>query len=460
MTTTCDQVTAELSELVDGDRDAIARHAEHLAGCDACRDARHDATQLAARVGGAGIDHIPPADLATRVLALLDGDRARTADMSATDLRGPDAAISRAATAVAGAAQAHAAPQPAAPRSVGAPSSSASAPAMVAAAPATAAAAPATVAAVPATVAAAADHAATVASATGDRDLLLAEPPAPLDRRAGQASRTAAPRAATQRGWHAQRHARAFPAQRGPRRSSAAVATGLAIAAGITVLIVQRSADHTTAVTAPEGPIGQLTGVERAAPGKDSGVMVRSGATWRALGQGEPVPAGAELRTDERTRAQLALSDGTRLVLDHQTAIAFAPDDARRIRLTGGRLAADLVQNGRPTAITTPTGRIDIAGHAASTTATGAQARRDATRGAANDGAARSDATGADRTDRDLTARFTVTATDALTSVQVTRDAVVLANQRGEHDDVRAGEEGTIERGALSVGAAPGSGAA
>ena len=449
MTTTCDQVTAELSELVDGDRDAIARHAEHLAGCDACRDARHDATQLAARVGGAGIDHIPPADLATRVLALLDGDRARTADMSATDLRGPDAAISRAATAVAGAAQAHAAPQPAAPRSVGAPSSSASAPAMVAAAPAT-------VAAVPATVAAAADHAATVASATGDRDLLLAEPPAPLDRRAGQASRTAAPRAATQRGWHAQRHARAFPAQRGPRRSSAAVATGLAIAAGITVLIVQRSADHTTAVTAPEGPIGQLTGVERAAPGKDSGVMVRSGATWRALGQGEPVPAGAELRTDERTRAQLALSDGTRLVLDHQTAIAFAPDDARRIRLTGGRLAADLVQNGRPTAITTPTGRIDIAGHAASTTATGAQARRDATRGAANDGAARSDATGADRTDRDLTARFTVTATDALTSVQVLRDAVALVNLRGERDDVRAGEEGTIERGALSVAAAPG----
>src|SRR5204863_7917484 len=87
MTTTCDQVTAELSELVDGDRDAIARHAEHLAGCDACRDARHDATQLAARVGGAGIDHIPPADLATRVLALLDGDRARTADMSAPELR-------------------------------------------------------------------------------------------------------------------------------------------------------------------------------------------------------------------------------------------------------------------------------------------------------------------------------------------------------------------------------------
>ena len=35
------------------------------------------------------------------------------------------------------------------------------------------------------------------------------------------------------------------------------------------------------------------------------------------------VPEGAELRTDERTRVALALADGTRLVLDHRTSVAF-----------------------------------------------------------------------------------------------------------------------------------------
>src|SRR5215468_6340672 len=80
MTTTCDQVTAELSELVDGDPAAIARCAEHLAGCEACRDTRHDATQLAAQVAAAGADHAPSDDLAARVLAALDAaDRAPAA---------------------------------------------------------------------------------------------------------------------------------------------------------------------------------------------------------------------------------------------------------------------------------------------------------------------------------------------------------------------------------------------
>ena len=38
---------------------------------------------------------------------------------------------------------------------------------------------------------------------------------------------------------------------------------------------------------------------------------------------------------------------------------------------------------------------------------------------------------------------------------QVARGSVVLTNARGEHDEVHAGEEGAIERGALTVAAAP-----
>src|SRR5216683_1965637 len=69
MSSPCDQVQDELAAIVDGDRDAIARHAEHLASCDACRDARHDAQQIAALVGAAGGDYAPNVD---RLLAALD----------------------------------------------------------------------------------------------------------------------------------------------------------------------------------------------------------------------------------------------------------------------------------------------------------------------------------------------------------------------------------------------------
>src|SRR5438552_17659728 len=69
MSSPCDQVQDELAAIVDGDRDAIARHAEHLASCDACRDARHDAQQIAALVGAAGGEYAPTVD---RLLAALD----------------------------------------------------------------------------------------------------------------------------------------------------------------------------------------------------------------------------------------------------------------------------------------------------------------------------------------------------------------------------------------------------
>ena len=56
--------------------------------------------------------------------------------------------------------------------------------------------------------------------------------------------------------------------------------------------------------------------------------------------------------------------------------------------------------------------------------------------------------------------RFAVTATDDLTSVQVARGAVVLrststSGSPSQHDDVRAGEEGIIDHGALTVAAVP-----
>ncbi|MCX5745506.1 MAG: VIT domain-containing protein, partial [Proteobacteria bacterium] len=113
------------------------------------------------------------------------------------------------------------------------------------------------------------------------------------------------------------------------------------------------------------------------------------------------IPAGAELRTDERTRVALEMTGGTRLVLDHHTTLAF---DQHGLRMTAGRVVADL---GARLAITTPAGSID--GDAA---------------------------------------KLAITATAETTSVQVVRGRVILTSGTATAD-VRAGEEGTAERGAV-----------
>ena len=80
MMSTCNEVNDELADLVAGDREAIARHAEHLATCDACRDARHEATELAALIGQAGADHVAPSDLTAKLMAAIGADPVKTVD--------------------------------------------------------------------------------------------------------------------------------------------------------------------------------------------------------------------------------------------------------------------------------------------------------------------------------------------------------------------------------------------
>ena len=76
MMSTCNEVQDELADIVAGDRDAIARHAEHLASCDDCRDARHEASELVGTLAHAGGDYVPPTDLKAKLLAALDAEPA------------------------------------------------------------------------------------------------------------------------------------------------------------------------------------------------------------------------------------------------------------------------------------------------------------------------------------------------------------------------------------------------
>ena len=69
-------VLDDLALLIEGDETALARHAEHLASCDSCRDARHEAALVARRVAAAGADHEAASALETKVLAALDAEPA------------------------------------------------------------------------------------------------------------------------------------------------------------------------------------------------------------------------------------------------------------------------------------------------------------------------------------------------------------------------------------------------
>jgi hypothetical protein len=81
----CTQVDEQMSEVLEG----VASDAlyEHLASCERCRDARHDAELVAARVGDAALDYRLPEGLEARVLASLPEER--KAELPGTRERNP-----------------------------------------------------------------------------------------------------------------------------------------------------------------------------------------------------------------------------------------------------------------------------------------------------------------------------------------------------------------------------------
>ena len=300
----CEQVSEELSAIVDGDRDVIARHAEHLASCDECRDARHEATMLAGRMAEAGADYVPGAGLVDRLMTAID----RVAQPAVT-----------------------------------------------------------------------------------------APAPVPQTQTQTKTKTETSTRTRDRRPW---------------MKAGAAVA---AMAAASTVYIAatrHHSSKPTTVIAESSGSIGKLSTITRAAADKGDGVMIRvAQGAWQPLHANDAIPRGAELRTDERTRTALDLADGTHVVLDHLTTLAFASDEPRHLTLSAGRIVADVAHvEARPASVTTPTGTIDVVG-----------------------------------------TRFEATAAADVTAVQVVRGEVTLRDHNNAHESVRAGEEGMIDHGALTV---------
>src|SRR5262245_48726128 len=66
----CREVDENMGDIIDG----IAENAifDHMAGCERCRDARHDAERAILRLCDAGLDYRVPADLTARLMSALD----------------------------------------------------------------------------------------------------------------------------------------------------------------------------------------------------------------------------------------------------------------------------------------------------------------------------------------------------------------------------------------------------
>src|SRR5262245_42255088 len=65
----CAEVIENMADVLDGSADR--RLLDHIATCDACRDARHDAERGRALVANAGADFVVPADLEARLAAAI-----------------------------------------------------------------------------------------------------------------------------------------------------------------------------------------------------------------------------------------------------------------------------------------------------------------------------------------------------------------------------------------------------
>lgn len=319
----CERFRDELADCLDDTLPPAA--AEHLAGCDACRDLRHDARLAARDASRAGADHAPtdPEVLAQRVLAAID---ARGAARPATP-----------------------------PKVVDLPRAERTAPMAK-----------------------------------------VAPPPSP------------APAAADRSGGE-----RPLPSRGRVKRVAGAFAAIAAAALAVFALRPEdKPAEHGTATQSPSVAWqGTVARVLRAGADATAGIQLqRAGASsWEDLRERAAIAPGSALRTDPRTRARVELSDGTVLVLDRATEVRLDPHAARTASLVNGSVVADVAHTDAPARIKTSSGDVEVLG-----------------------------------------TRFALTATEDRTSVRVTRGAVRLADARGSVE-VKAGQEGTVDKGAVPL---------
>ncbi|WP_437633008.1 FecR domain-containing protein [Sorangium sp. So ce854] len=381
----CGEVEEQLAEVVDG----TARPSlyEHIAGCDACRDLRHDAARAAAATAAAGADFRPADDFAEALIRRLEA--ARPAEGA------PSGAVLRAVPAGARDGEATADARTGGDMIGGD--------------------------LIDARSGEARDGEAMADARTGDamtdaRSSEASDGEAMADARTGDAMTDApdgtahagAPRSSSVERAAPPRRARGSLFGRRPAIAAALTAAAAAVAG---IALLRGGADgpaDTAAVSSPWS--GKVASVSRASADKAGGLEACDAAGACApLAPGAELPEGATLRTDARTRAHIALKDGSTLAIDRGSRVWIGAGDARRARVDEGAVVLDVVPaaGAPPARIQVPHGEIEVLG-----------------------------------------TKLAVTAGAERASVEVARGAVRVTGAQGEPVEVRAGEEATLGRGA------------
>jgi tetratricopeptide (TPR) repeat protein len=202
-----------------------------------------------------------------------------------------------------------------------------------------------------------------------------------------------------------------------PRSSARLPWTGVAAAAALAVAAAAVGIVALTGGGDGGGPGGgeaaaalsaTLESIDRAGDGEVSGIaIVAPGGAEREGDVSAKLAPGSIVRTDDRTRARLRLSDGSELTLDRGTEIELVAGAPRSLRLHTGELVAEV---------------------------------------ATVDGAPRALFQTAGATVEVLGTRFLLSAFGDHSSVRVSRGAVAMRSPAGRAE-VRAGEEGVVTAG-------------
>jgi hypothetical protein len=359
-----DRFLDELALIIDGDPAAIARHADFLADDPDAADLRHEAQRAAERMKHAGADYVPPTDMDARILAALD---ARANDTGRTTQ--PGGLLESTAEMPIDSARVSS-PQP--------------------------------IAKVAPTV----SMEMLVSASAIDADAMADVPETPSQGVIRSAHEEPAPTSNVVSIDRARARRRALATGLGVL--GVVTATALAGAAAIFLWPATETTEETVASLG--GLTGHVTRIVRAAGGEvGTGVEIRdAGGEYRAATADSNLGAGASLRTDGHTRVEIALADGSQIVLNHSTELMLDASGERATRLVEGEILADIehLEGGANFTIATPTGGIEVLG-----------------------------------------TRFDLTATSEITSVRVTRGKVSLSSSDGRTADVDVGEEGVVHAG-------------
>ena len=394
--TLCELVEESIATLIDGG-EVDPKLLDHIADCDRCRDLKYEASQVIARMRDASTDYEHPADFEQKLMERL---AAAAAEPAPGTQRIP-AVISPEAVAVQPVQATQPMPQVE------------TAPAMTVAQKndeATVDMLPAVSAEAMQAMAAQAVVDAKPIPPEHEKYLPKSEQPKTEEKKVepGTAKDTAIARKEDDED---SLGVRLGTAMRG--RGVKVIALGIvgvaSLAAAAAIMLHLRSGGGDQA-TAGEAWSGKIVAVSSASSDGKGGLEIcnASGGSCREAGGDAEIKPGSMLRTDLRTRAHVELADGSRFAVERGTELVLVNARSRQAVLRKGGVVADVThfEQGPGATMELPIGALEVIG-----------------------------------------TKFAVTATEDRSTVEVVRGAVRLRGSMGDSVVVRAGEEGTVQKG-------------